>query len=298
MAFNNLLSVLLVIVLIAVQAHASKKCVKPQKKCSMYTDTCCKDKVCSASMKFYKTGVTTCVKPMKFDAHNITYGPDSLPGWEAGHKDSPAVLMLQEWWGINEAIKQQAEHVAQQGFRVLIPDLYRGKVALTSMEAGELRNELDFPRAIADFKHAVDYLKETGSDKVVAVGYCMGGGLALCAGLDSGVVAASSYYGLPTAANCNVSDITVPVQNHIGTLDTRLIGAAPAVVAQMDAAGVENEYYMYEGMPHAFMNLMTPAGRSDMLETGNLMPGDLPSEKQAVLGFQRLIKFLRLHLEC
>lgn len=283
--------------LLGAEAEKKRKCVQPQDKCSLYKDTCCKGKYCTASKDFFRSGKTRCVKHIKDEVSNITYSDMNLLGWEVGAKTAPAVLMLQEWWGINDAIKAMAEHVAQQGYRVLVPDLYNGEVALTAAEAMHLRSQVNFTKASEEFQLAVDYLKETGSPAVAAVGFCMGGGLALCAAQKSDIVAASAYYGFPSAADCQVQDIKVPVEVHIGEADTRLIGSAPATIALMEDAGVTVDYFTYPGMPHAFMNLITPEGRADMMASGNLESAtDLPSEKEAKLGFQRLLMFLRAHL--
>eukprot|EP00877_Chromochloris_zofingiensis_P002020 jgi/Chrzof1/11819/Cz06g11050.t1 len=71
----------------------------------------------------------------------ITFG-DNLPGYEAGDKSAPAVVVLQEWWGVNDMIKETAQMISKQGFRVLIPDLYKGKVGVDKEEASHVRDTL------------------------------------------------------------------------------------------------------------------------------------------------------------
>lgn len=80
----------------------------------------------------------------------------------------------------------------------------------------QLRSQLNWTRANAEFKEAVNYLKSTGSKKVVAVGFCMGGGLALCAAQYAGVNAASAYYGFPAYSDCQVGRVCVGVCVFVG----------------------------------------------------------------------------------
>jgi carboxymethylenebutenolidase len=91
-------------------------------------------------------------------------------------QSSVGIIYIQEWWGVNEQIKQGAALFSEKsGFVTLIPDLYRGKVAEDSEEAGHLMNNLDWQGAVQDISGAVKYLKEKeGCKKVGVVGFCMG----------------------------------------------------------------------------------------------------------------------------
>src|SRR3972149_1333215 len=74
-------------------------------------------------------------------------------------KNSPGIVLIQEWWGLGEHIKDVAERLAKEGFRVLIPDLYRGKLTKDATEANQLMNALNFPDAVhQDLAGAADYL--------------------------------------------------------------------------------------------------------------------------------------------
>src|SRR3954467_14811749 len=95
----------------------------------------------------------------------------------AGAK-APGMVVVQEWWGLNDQIQGVADKLAAAGYRALVPDLYRGKLALEANEAEHLMQGLDFASAAGqDVRGAVQYLKATGSGKVGVTGFCMGGAL-------------------------------------------------------------------------------------------------------------------------
>lgn len=102
------------------------------------------------------------------------------------------------------------------GFRVLVPDLYKGKVGVDAEEASHLMSNLDFKAAVKEMAAAADYLRATGSPRVGAVGFCMGGALAFAAAQHAGVDCAAPFYGIPDPAICTPAEIRVPVQAHFG----------------------------------------------------------------------------------
>ncbi|MDE1950964.1 MAG: dienelactone hydrolase family protein, partial [Burkholderiales bacterium] len=112
--------------------------------------------------------------------------------------DAPAVVVIQEWWGLNDQIRGVAERLAQAGYRALVPDLYRGKSTLEAEEAHHLMTNLNFGDAAAqDVGGAVAYLRAR-SAKVGVTGFCMGGALTLLsASMVPGVDAAVVWYGYP-----------------------------------------------------------------------------------------------------
>ena len=96
--------------------------------------------------------------------------------------NAPGVVIIQEWWGLDEEVKSVAERLAKAGYRALVPDLYRGKLALEANEAEHLMSGLNFGDAASqDIRGAVQYLKATGSQKVAVTGFCMGGALTILA---------------------------------------------------------------------------------------------------------------------
>ena len=95
--------------------------------------------------------------------------------------DAPAVVVIQEWWGVNDQIRGVADRLAAAGYRALVPDLYRGKSTVEAEEAHHLMSGLDFGDAASqDVRGAVQFLKTRGS-KVGVTGFCMGGALTLLA---------------------------------------------------------------------------------------------------------------------
>ena len=96
----------------------------------------------------------------------------------ANPSNAPAIVVIQEWWGLNEQIKGVADQLAKAGYRALVPDLYRGQLALEAHEAEHLMQGLNFGDAAGqDIRGAVQYLKKMGSPKVAVTGFCMGGAL-------------------------------------------------------------------------------------------------------------------------
>jgi carboxymethylenebutenolidase len=86
---------------------------------------------------------------------------------------APGMVVIQEWWGLNDQIKGVADRLAAAGYRALVPDLYRGKVALEANEAEHLMNNLNFGDAAGqDVRGAVQHLKASGSAKVGVTGFC------------------------------------------------------------------------------------------------------------------------------
>ena len=174
----------------------------------------------------------------------------------SGGTPGPAVVVIQEWWGLNEQIKGVANRLSGAGYRALVPDLYRGKVALAANEAEHLMNELDFADAAAqDVRGAVQYLKASGSAKVGVTGFCMGGALTLLSTvfvpeLDAGV----AWYGYPPLEYIDASKINVPLMGHWATDDVPFpIAKVADLEKKLAEAGVSFEFHRYHAK-HAFAN--------------------------------------------
>jgi carboxymethylenebutenolidase len=173
----------------------------------------------------------------------------------AGAK-APGVVVIQEWWGLNDQIKGVADKLAAAGYRALVPDLYRGKVALEENEAQHLMQGLDFGAAAGqDVRGAVQYLKSSGSSKVAVTGFCMGGALTLLAAVhvpesDAAVV----WYGFPPLDYVDASKIKAPLMGHWAIEDTVFpIGQVDALEKKLREAGVKFEFHRYQAR-HAFAN--------------------------------------------
>ena len=88
---------------------------------------------------------------------------DNIPGYIVGDKGKPAVILIQEWWGVTDGIKEKAVKVAEKGnYRVLVPDLYKGKVGVDVEEASHMMGSLDFPNAVKEIQEAASFLKSEG----------------------------------------------------------------------------------------------------------------------------------------
>ena len=171
-------------------------------------------------------------------------------------KPAPGVVVIQEWWGLNDQIKGVADKLAAAGYRALVPDLYRGKVALAANEAEHLMNELNFGEAAGqDVRGAVQHLKASGSAKVGVSGYCMGGALTLLASVFVPEVdAAVPYYGYPPLDFIDASKITAPILGHWAIEDVPFpIAKVADLENKLNAAGVRFEFHRYQAK-HAFAN--------------------------------------------
>jgi len=174
----------------------------------------------------------------------------------AGGASAPGIVVLQEWWGLNDQIKGVADKLAAAGYRALVPDLYRGKVALAANEAEHLMNDLNFGDAAGqDVRGAVTWLKGSGSAKVGVTGFCMGGALTLLSSVFVPELdAACTWYGYPPLEYIDASKIRIPLMGHWATDD----GAFPiAKVAdleqQLTEAKVNFTFHRYDAK-HAFAN--------------------------------------------
>ena len=176
----------------------------------------------------------------------------------------PGVVVIQEWWGLDNHIKSIADRFAEHGYIALAPDLYGGQVATEPDEARKLAMGLIWSEALAVIQSAVNYvldLPECGSDKVGVTGFCMGGGLTwhAAAKLDGIGAAVPFYGGGPELTAEEVAQIDVPVLAIFGELDQ---GVSPEVARRrarmMDEAGIPHETIIYPDAHHAFFNDTRP----------------------------------------
>ena len=181
---------------------------------------------------------------------------------------APAIVVIQEWWGLNDQIRGVADKLAKEGYRALVPDLYRGKVALAANEAEHLMNGLNFGEAAGqDIRGAVQYLKGSGSAKTGVTGFCMGGALTLLSAvnvpeMDAGVV----WYGYPPLEYIVASKIKVPLMAHWATHDQAFpIAKVDDLEKMLGAAKVGYEFHRYD-CKHAFANETADSKNMDMLK--------------------------------
>jgi carboxymethylenebutenolidase len=175
-----------------------------------------------------------------------------------GAGPSPAVIVIQEWWGLDEHIKDVAERYAREGYVALAPDLYHGKVTKDPNEAGKLMGALNREDAVKDLLGAVAHLrgmKEVRGDRIGVTGFCMGGSYALllpCRTKD--VRAAAPYYGeIPDEAT--LKNLASPILYVYGDADFWItkdeVKRLEAALKKLNKPG---EVKTYQGAPHAFFN--------------------------------------------
>jgi len=168
---------------------------------------------------------------------------------------APAVVVIQEWWGLNDQIRGVADRLARCGYYALVPDLYRGKSTVEAEEAHHLMSALDFGDAASqDIGGAVSYLK-TLTDRVGITGFCMGGALTLLAlGQNADLAAGVAWYGLPPLEYIDAAKLKVPVMGHWATQDAFFNAeSVDALEAKLKEAGVDFTFHRYLAQ-HAFAN--------------------------------------------
>lgn len=191
---------------------------------------------------------------------------------------APGLVLIQEWWGLNEQIKKTADRFAKAGYRVLVPDLYRGKLASDADEASHMMGALNFIDAAGqDIQGSVDHLR-AGSMRCAVGGFCMGGALTLLSALRvKGVDAGACFYGIPPKAVANLREMKVPLVLHFASKDD---WCTPALVDTVEGDLRESasrfELYRYDA-DHAFMNEARP---------------EVYDAKCALLAWDRTLRFL------
>jgi carboxymethylenebutenolidase len=191
----------------------------------------------------------------------ISYSrPDgaSVSGYLARAADAaaPGVVVIQEWWGLNEQIKGVAERLARAGYHALVPDLYRGKSTVEAEEAHHLMTGLNFADAASqDVRGGLQYLKAQGAAKAGVTGFCMGGALTILSltmapEADAGVV----WYGLPPLEYVDAGKIKAPMLAHWAEQDLPFpIATVAPLEDKLRAAGVAYEGHRYLAH-HGFAN--------------------------------------------
>jgi carboxymethylenebutenolidase len=176
----------------------------------------------------------------------------------------PAVVMIHEWWGLNENIKDMANELAKQGYVVLAADMYSGQVATTPDQAMQLVGSVreNPSEAIANLQAAVGYLsslENVNPSRIASLGWCFGGGqslqLALNTEAENPLAATVLYYGDPVMDEQELSKIKWPILGIFGDQDESIpVENVTKFEQALNSTGVPNEIYIYEGVGHAFAN--------------------------------------------
>jgi carboxymethylenebutenolidase len=169
----------------------------------------------------------------------------------------PGVLVIQEWWGLVPHIKKVCDRFAAEGFTALAPDMYHGQTATEPGGAEKLFMALNIGQAEKDLRGAAQYLaRESSTKKLGAVGFCMGGQLALFAATVNPSIGASvNFYGIHPNVKPDYTKLSGPV---LGLFAERDQFVTPQVAREVDAAikkaGKQSEIHIYPGVDHAFFN--------------------------------------------
>lgn len=197
----------------------------------------------------------------------------------------PAIIVIQEWWGLVDHIKTIADRFAAAGMVALAPDLYHGDSTTNPDDAGRMMMALNIAEAGQELAAAADYLlalDAVSPKKVGALGFCMGGQLALFAATQHEQIAAAvDFYGIHPSVDLEVAKLGCPVLAHFGKDDSFVPEAdARGLVAKIAAAGGTVDSHFYEA-GHAFFNDARPEAHHE------------PSANEA---WDRTLKFLQTHL--
>jgi carboxymethylenebutenolidase len=195
---------------------------------------------------------------------SVTYksGDETVTGMlyePAGNGPHPAIVVIHEWWGLNDWVKEQASKLADQGYVTLAVDLYRGKVATNGDEAHELMRGVPEDRATRDLLAASNYLrslKNVNSEKVGAIGWCMGGGYALDIAVnDPKLAAAVINYGHLATEPETLKKINAPILGLFGGKDRGIpVESVQTFAAELKKLGKKVDVTVYPEAGHAFEN--------------------------------------------
>ncbi len=193
------------------------------------------------------------------DTMNVNYFQNSN-GYLAKPSESgqyPGIVMIHEWWGLNDNVRDMAEKLASHGYVVFAVDLYDGQVATTADEARQLRSSFEDKYWIENMNVAVQYIQEQHSpEKIGSIGWCFGGGQSLNLALNNNDMDATViYYGSLVTEPQTLSSIDWPILGIFAELDQ---GIPPAQVNEFESAlnevGIINDIHIYPGVNHAFAN--------------------------------------------
>jgi len=196
---------------------------------------------------------------------------------------APAVIVIQEWWGLNDNIKGITDRFAAEGMVALAPDLYHGQVTSEPSEAEKLMMALQMDQAARDMSGAYDYLAAhpASNGRVGSVGFCLGGGLSLYVSTLRPVDATVIYYGVLPGVQPDLSKVKGPVLGHYAENDGWASPAAAAALErELRELGKDVEFHVYPRTGHAFFNDTGPAYDAEA----------------AALTWSRTVEFLKRHL--
>ena len=196
----------------------------------------------------------------EFKANGRTaHGYLALPEQGSG----PGIIVIQEWWGLVDNIKDVADRFATAGFAALAPDLYHGSATKSPDEAGKLMMALNIAETEKDLRGAVDHLLAQPSvrgKKVGVVGFCMGGQLSLfAASKNSAIGACVDFYGLHPNVKPDWAGLKAPVLGLFAENDAYVNPAAVGELQKtLESHGVSADVHIYPAVAHGFFNNTRP----------------------------------------
>jgi len=187
----------------------------------------------------------------------------ALPKADRGQRTGPGVIVIQEWWGLVDHIKDVCERFADEGFVALAPDLYHGKTTKSPDEAGKMMMALRIDEAEKDISGAIQYLLQhdaVSSKKAGIVGFCMGGALALyTATKNANVGACAVFYGGHPNVRPDLPNLQSPVLGIYGERDKSVPPAAVhKLEQQLKSFGKQVDVIIYPNADHGFFNDTRP----------------------------------------
>jgi carboxymethylenebutenolidase len=219
------------------------------------------------------TGLSTAVLGIALaaaaeDGKMVSYpsGTETVSGYVSapeGAGKKPGLVVIQEWWGVDDFIKGKADGFAKKGYVALAPDLYRGKVTSDPDVAHQLMRGMPEDRAMRDLQAAVAYLKtrpDVDATRIASIGWCMGGGYSLGLALAEPALAGSViYYGRLITDPARIESLRVPLLGNFGGKDQ---GIPPESVTEFagkaKAAGRSVDFKEYPEAGHAFASSKDP----------------------------------------
>ena len=204
------------------------------------------------------------VPALAADGKSVSYksGDETVQGMlyaPTGNAPFPALIVIHEWWGLNDWVKEQASKLADQGYVTLAVDLYRGKIATTSEEAHEIMRGVPEDRAKRDLSAAFDFLKAqkiVKPDRIGSIGWCMGGGYSLDVALQEPTLAADVInYGHLAVDENSLKKINPPVLGIFGGKDRGIsVEDVKKFEQTLKQSGKKIEVVIYPDAGHAFEN--------------------------------------------
>jgi len=182
------------------------------------------------------------------------------------------IVLIQEWWGMNKSITLTSDKFAKHGFRVLCPDMYRGKIGKNHEEAGHLMGNLDWNGALQVVKSAGDFLRNSGCKKVFLTGFCMGGAITIASIANFGEAfdGAAPFYGIPDLSKFDIGNAKCAILAHFGDLDKAKGFSDPEAAKNLEQIALDKgckfKLRMWENVDHAFMNQDSQRYNADAAE--------------------------------